>query len=57
MKKSLLFSAMTLLISTAGIAQNLLVKHERTLTLPLGYVCYRTAGPLKIDGKLNEASW
>ena len=57
MKKSLLFSAMTLLISTAGIAQNLLVKHERTLTLPLGYVCYRTAGLLKIDGKLNEASW
>ena len=57
MKKSLLLSAMALLISTAGIAQNLLAKHERTLTLPLGYVCYRTAGLLKIDGKLNEASW
>ncbi len=38
-------------------AQNLLAKYERTLTLPLGYVCYRTAEPLKIDGKLKEASW
>jgi hypothetical protein len=24
---------------------------------PLGYVCYRTTGPITIDGKLDEASW
>jgi hypothetical protein len=24
---------------------------------PRGYVCYRTDGPLKIDGKLDEPSW
>src|SRR5262249_22986691 len=25
--------------------------------VPLGYVCYRTTGPMKIDGQLDEASW
>jgi hypothetical protein len=24
---------------------------------PRGYVCYRTAGPIAIDGKLDEAAW
>ncbi len=24
---------------------------------PKHYVCYRTDGPIKVDGKLNEASW
>ena len=38
-------------------AQNLFSKYERVLTLPEGYVCYRTAGKLKIDGKLTEADW
>lgn len=57
MKKQTLLAAMALLVSLSGAAQNLLAKYERTLTLPLGYVCYRTAETLKIDGKLKEASW
>src|SRR5579864_7169326 len=24
---------------------------------PAGYTCYRTAGPIEIDGKLDEESW
>ena len=31
--------------------------YERYLTDPRTYVCYRTEGALKIDGKLDEASW
>ncbi len=38
-------------------AQGLFEKHQRTLTLPGGYVCYRTAESIKIDGKLKENSW
>ncbi len=41
----------------AANAQSLFQKHERVLTLPQGYVCYRTAVPIKIDGKLKEKSW
>jgi cellulose/xylan binding protein with CBM9 domain len=25
--------------------------------MPQGYLCYRTTGPMKIDGQLDEASW
>ena len=32
-------------------------KYERYLVEPRSYVAYRTEGALKIDGKLNEASW
>lgn len=38
-------------------AQSLLSKYASMLTVPDGYVCYRSAGKLKIDGKLDEASW
>ncbi len=38
-------------------AKSLFSKHERVLTLPAGYVCYRTDGKIKIDGKLNETAW
>lgn len=31
-------------------------KYMRTIT-PEGYVCYRAATPLKIDGRLDESSW
>lgn len=58
MKKNIfgLFLFFVFLFSSAE-AQNLFSKHERTLTLPDGYVCYRTAGKIKIDGKLKEESW
>ena len=38
-------------------AQSPFAKHERVLTTPEGYVCYRAAGPLEIDGRLDEESW
>lgn len=58
MKKTLSFLSLFLIIATTAIAQNNLYnKYERVLTLPEGYVCYRTAGKIKIDGKLKEESW
>lgn len=57
MKKKILFSLIALFACFSLPAQSLYSKHARTLTLPDGYVCYRTAGKLKIDGKLDEASW
>ena len=38
-------------------AQSLFQKYERFLTEPRSYVCYRTDGKLKIDGKLTESAW
>lgn len=58
MKRKLsLFTLFILVTCTAMGQNNLFTKHARTLTLPDGYVCYRPAQKLKIDGKLNEASW
>ena len=58
MKK--LYLLATILCSSFALtsqAQGLFEKHQRTLTLPAGYVCYRTSEPLKIDGKLKEKAW
>lgn len=38
-------------------AQSIFQKYGRFLTEPRSYVCYRTDGKLKIDGKLDEVSW
>lgn len=51
---------MTLFVLTACLAMgqnNLFSKYAQVLTPPDGYVCYRTAQKLKIDGKLDESSW
>lgn len=56
-KYTLLCLVASLLVCLPATAQSLFTKHARTLTLPAGYVCYRTADKLKIDGKLNEGSW
>ncbi|MBQ8888658.1 MAG: carbohydrate-binding family 9-like protein [Bacteroidaceae bacterium] len=42
--------------SVAG-EQGVYEKYERYLTDPRSYICYRTEGKLKIDGKLDEPSW
>ena len=58
MKKLYLLAA--LLCSSFALssqAQSLFEKHQRMLTLPEGYVCYRTAETMKIDGKLKEDAW
>lgn len=38
-------------------AQSISLKYEKMLTNPQGYVAYRTAGNIKVDGKLDEVSW
>jgi hypothetical protein len=43
-----------------GVERNGLGFSERfapMLTVPRGYVCYKPAGPIHIDGLLNESSW
>ena len=58
MKKLYLMAA--LLCSSFALssqAQGLFEKHQRVLTLPEGYVCYRTTETMKIDGKLKENAW
>ena len=58
MKKILLTILLLLPLSCALLhAQGIFEKHGRLLTLPAGYVCYRTADDMKIDGKLKENSW
>lgn len=38
-------------------AQTLSEKYASLLTLPRGYVCYRTSDTIHIDGIVNEKSW
>lgn len=51
---------LALFVFTACLAMgqnNLFSRYAQMLTLPDGYVCYRTDQKLKIDGKLSESSW
>lgn len=54
--KKLLFTLLSALALPA-MAQGPYEQFKAQLTQPAGYVCYRTAETLKIDGKLDEASW
>ena len=44
----------TLIAATAPLAQ---VPEPKVAFAPFEYVCRRTAGPIKVDGRLDEASW
>ena len=55
--KRFFYFLLLLLVSFPVVAQSLFERYERFLTNPRTYVCYRTDGELKIDGKLDEASW
>ena len=66
MKKTTLFSSLLLLAACSpapkqadsdSSTSSLFNKYERFLTAPRTYVAYRPAAALKIDGKLDEASW
>lgn len=58
MRTSTLFLLPALLLLTASAtAQSIYQKQERFLTDPRTYVCHRTEGKLKIDGRLDEPSW
>lgn len=54
---TLFFLAAWLLLTVSATAQSIYQKQERFLTDPRTYVCYRTEGKLKIDGRLDESSW
>ena len=58
MKKTwmLLLLALTGTLQAAA-QQSLMEQFKRVLTLPPGYVCYRTDQPLTIDGVADEAAW
>ncbi len=43
-----------LLLASANVAAQ---QVPAPLPPPLGYVCYRTAAPLRIDGRLDEPAW
>ena len=57
MNKSLLTLALLAATAPAVAQGGLLEQHQRTLTLPHHYVCYRTTGTLNIDGIADEADW
>jgi hypothetical protein len=44
----------TLAAATAPLAE---VPEPKVAWAPFEYVCRRTAGPIKVDGRLDEASW
>jgi hypothetical protein len=41
----------------AAAVPHVLIPEPKTAFAPLAYVCRRAAGPIKIDGRLDEASW
>jgi hypothetical protein len=52
----------TLIVSIAGITLMILLSFRaktfaQTPSTPRQYLCHQAANPIKIDGKLNEASW
>lgn len=49
----ILLTAMTL----NATAQSVTERYRRFLTKPEGYVCLRTADSIRIDGRIDEASW
>lgn len=54
---SIFFFLSCLCVSLQGLSQSLSEKYASLLTIPKGYVCYRTAGPIRIDGLPSEDSW
>ncbi len=45
------------MLQSPVMAESLTEKYRRFLTLPPNYVCYRTAGPITVDGRADEESW
>jgi hypothetical protein len=48
-----------LLLATAAFSAipNVQIAEPKTAFAPFEYVCRRAAGPIKVDGRLDEASW
>lgn len=57
MKKALIALILMVLCATSLSAQGLTQRYQRLLTDPQGYVVYRTASPITIDGIADETAW
>ena len=57
MKKLVSLITLCAIFAMSAWAQPITEKYARFLTIPNNYVCYRTDGKIKIDGKINEKSW
>ena len=57
MKRILLSILLMAFCVVLAKGQSLFSKYSPMLTTPAGYVCYRTADAITVDGRLDEASW
>ena len=57
MKRILLSILLMAFCVVLAKGQSLFSKYSSMLTTPAGYVCYRTADAITVDGRLDEASW
>ena len=57
MKRLVSLITLCAIFAMSAWAQPITEKYARFLTIPNNYVCYRTDGKIKIDGKINEKSW
>ena len=55
--KFIICAALFFSLSYFAAGQNLSLKYKQFLTIPKGYVCYRVADSVNVDGILNEKSW
>jgi len=46
-----------LLVAASSAIAPVIIPEPRTVVAPFEYVCRRAAGPVKIDGRLDEATW
>lgn len=56
-RSSLLIAGLLLVPAAFSAIPNVQIAEPKTAFAPFEYVCRRAAGPLKIDGRLDEASW
>ena len=56
-KKVIVFTLLLFSLSFYSEGQSLFNKYKQFLTIPKGYVCYRTQDSVYIDGLITEKSW
>ncbi|MGZ5514835.1 MAG: carbohydrate-binding family 9-like protein, partial [Candidatus Aminicenantales bacterium] len=56
-RSSLLIAGLLLVPAVFSAIPSVQIAEPKTAFAPFEYVCRRAAGPLKIDGRLDEASW
>ncbi len=56
-RRSLLIAGLLLATAAFSAVPKVQIAEPRTAFAPFEYVCRRAAGPIKVDGRLDEASW